>query len=143
VVASSERGLAPGLGEPCDITDAGVSAAEGDWGGAALSAVSAVPFVGYAGASGKAAKLVNKYNDLRKSTGKPVIGFAPGEGVTALTDNRLQHGTKHLTKAGLLPNWSGKTSPALIRSRLSPILENPRVTVDHELGGAPVKGLFG
>jgi hypothetical protein len=69
-------GLVPGLGEPCDITDAGVSAAEGDWEGAALSLLSAVPVAGYAGASGKAAKLVDKYNDLRKAKG--CSSFIPG-----------------------------------------------------------------
>lgn len=73
----------------------------------------------------------------------PVVGFAQGEGVTALTDNRLQHGTKHLVKAGLLPNWSGKASSDLIRRKLSPILENPTRTVDHELGGTAVKGFLG
>ncbi|MEJ2855485.1 MULTISPECIES: polymorphic toxin-type HINT domain-containing protein [unclassified Saccharothrix] len=71
------------------------------------------------------------------------IGFAPGEGVKALTDRRLQHGTKNLIKAGVLPKWQGKTSPELFRSKLTPILERPDKTVDHELGGTRVKGFLG
>ena len=72
------------------------------------------------------------------------IGFAPGEGVSALTPNRLQHGTRHLVDAGILPNWSGKNSPQLIRDLLAPILERPSATFDHILGdGTKVKGFLG
>ncbi|MFV2017116.1 RHS repeat-associated core domain-containing protein, partial [Micromonospora sp. LOL_023] len=67
-------GLAPYVGEPCDITGAVVSAAEGDWEGALLSAGSAIPVLGYAGAAGKGAKLFDKYNDLRKACSS----FTPG-----------------------------------------------------------------
>lgn len=75
---------------------------------------------------------------------KTPIGFAPGEGVSALTANRLQHGTRHLTEAGALPAWRGKSSPDLIRRTLSTILERPTGTFDHTLrGGAPVKGFLG
>lgn len=75
---------------------------------------------------------------------KTPIGFAPGEGVSALTANRLQHGTRRLTEAGVLPGWRGKSSPDLIRRTISPILERPTGTFDHTLrGGAPVKGFLG
>jgi hypothetical protein len=73
----------------------------------------------------------------------PAIGFAPGEGVSALPLHRLQHGTEHLRQAGLLPNWRGSTSPQLIRDTLSPILENPTATFDNVLGGTRVKGFIG
>jgi hypothetical protein len=71
------------------------------------------------------------------------IGFAPGEGVSALTPGRLQHGTRHLTDAGVLPAWSGTNSPQLIRNTLSPILENPTATFNNALGGTQVKGFIG
>lgn len=76
-------------------------------------------------------------------TARPAIGFAPGEGVTALTPGRLQHGTAHLTEAGVLPAWSGRNSPQLIRDTLSPILESPTATFDNTLGGTQVKGFIG
>lgn len=71
------------------------------------------------------------------------VGFAPGEGESALTADRLQHGSRHLTDEGLLPQWKGKTSPQLVRDTLSPILENPIATFNHELGGTPVRGFIG
>ncbi|MCP4548002.1 MAG: hypothetical protein GY835_16175, partial [bacterium] len=71
-------------------------------------------------------------------------GFAPGEGVSALTANRLQHGTRHLSEAGVLQPWRGSTSPQLIRDTLGPVLERPIATFDHVLrGGAPVRGFLG
>jgi hypothetical protein len=77
------------------------------------------------------------------STARPAIGFAPGEGASALTPGRLQHGTAHLTEKGVLPAWSGKNSPQLIRDTLSPILENPTATFNSTLGGRQVKGFIG
>lgn len=74
---------------------------------------------------------------------RPVIGFAPGEGVSALTPGRLQHGTAHLSEKGILPAWSGRNSPQLIRDTLSPILENPTATFNNTLGGTQVKGFIG
>ncbi|GAA3594622.1 RHS repeat-associated core domain-containing protein [Kribbella ginsengisoli] len=74
---------------------------------------------------------------------KTVIGFAEGEGATALTARRLQHGSVHLTESGILPAWSGKKSPELIRRALVPILEHPTATFDHQLGATPVKGFLG
>jgi len=76
-------------------------------------------------------------------TARPAIGFAPGEGASALTPGRLQHGTAHLTEKGVLPAWSGKNSPQLIRDTLSPILENPTATFNSTLGGTQVKGFIG
>jgi hypothetical protein len=60
----------------------------------------------------------------------------------ALTPGRLQHGTKNLTKAGVLPAWSGKRSPDIIKRAFVPILEHPTATVDHTLGGTRVKGFL-
>ncbi|MEV6889400.1 DUF6531 domain-containing protein [Kribbella sp. NPDC051137] len=73
----------------------------------------------------------------------PALGYAEGAGESALTPNRLQHGTKHLVKAGLLPTWSGKTSPEAIKRAFVPILEHPTATVDHQLGNHQVKGFLG
>ncbi len=74
---------------------------------------------------------------------KPAVGFAEGLGHTALTPGRLQHGTKNLTKAGVLPAWSGKTSPGIIERAFTPILEHPTATFDHTLGGTRVRGFLG
>ena len=72
------------------------------------------------------------------------IGFAEGEGVTALTNRRLQHASRHLIDRGLLSPWSGKNSPKEIRDALVPILERPSATFDHQLqGGQRVKGFTG
>ncbi len=76
-------------------------------------------------------------------TTRPALGYAEGTGASALTPDRLQHGTNHLVKAGLLPQWSGKTSPEIIRRELVPILEHPQATVDHKLGQYRVKGFLG
>ncbi|MFG1912403.1 DUF6531 domain-containing protein [Kribbella sp. NPDC048928] len=73
----------------------------------------------------------------------PALGYAEGTGISALTPNRLQHGTKHLVTAGLLPQWSGKKSPEIIRRELVPILEHPDATVNHQLGDYQVKGFLG
>ncbi len=71
------------------------------------------------------------------------IGFAEGLGKTALTPGRLQHGTKNLTKAEVLPAWSGKESPGIIERAFVPILERPTATFNHELGGTRVRGFLG
>jgi hypothetical protein len=78
-----------------------------------------------------------------RSTVKPTIGYVEGAGESALTPNRLQHGSRHLTEAGLLPNWSGKNSPEIIKREFVPILEHPTATVDHMLGKNRVKGFIG
>jgi hypothetical protein len=72
------------------------------------------------------------------------IGFAPGEGASALTAGRLQHGTRHLTDMGVLPAWSGSKSPQIIRESLGSVLERPTSTFDHVLrGGTRVEGFLG
>ena len=73
----------------------------------------------------------------------PAIGYAEGLGRTALTPNRLQHGTANLTKAGVLPAWSGKTSPGIIERAFTPILESPAATFGHMLGETRVQGFLG
>jgi hypothetical protein len=74
---------------------------------------------------------------------KTPIGFAEGLGQSALTPGRMQHGTKNLTKAGVLPAWSGKNSPGIIERAFVPILEHPTATFDHTLGGTQVRGFLG
>jgi hypothetical protein len=101
------------------------------------AAISAIPIPG-----GGAAKGLAKAAAEEAAT-KTSIGFAKGLGETALTPGRLQHGTKNLTKAGVLPPWSGKNSPGVIKRAFVPILEHPSVTVDHTLGGTRVKGFLG
>jgi hypothetical protein len=71
------------------------------------------------------------------------IGFAPGEGAGALTASRLQHGTRRLRDAGLLPAWRSSTSPQAIRGSLRPILERPLAAFDHSLSGTAVRGFLG
>jgi hypothetical protein len=72
------------------------------------------------------------------------IGFAPGTGRSALSDEgRLQHASRHLQEAGVLPGWKGKTSPELYRQKVAPILERPQATFDDTLGGVPTKVFTG
>ncbi|MGQ9855055.1 MAG: hypothetical protein ACUVTG_16845, partial [Candidatus Oleimicrobiaceae bacterium] len=57
-------GTIPGAGEAFDAVNAGISAARGDWTGAALSAASMVPIYGDAfGKGGKLARYAAKYGD--------------------------------------------------------------------------------
>ena len=77
------------------------------------------------------------------TTGGDPIGFAPGEGASAFTPDRLQHASAHLTKAGILPNW-GKATGEQFTKMGAAILEHPTATFDHTLKGpAPVKGFVG
>ncbi|MEU4295011.1 DNRLRE domain-containing protein [Kribbella sp. NPDC026596] len=80
---------------------------------------------------------------LADDAATPAVGFAEGLGRTALTPGRLQHGTKNLTKTGVLPAWSGKASPGIIERMFTPILEHPTATFDHTLGGTHVRGFLG
>jgi hypothetical protein len=98
---------------------------KGDVGNCGLSLLGAIPVVG------------------KLKTLKPAIGFAEGLAESALTLNRLQHGSKNLTKAGILPGWSGTRSPEIVREALAPILEHPTATFDHTLGGTRVRGFLG
>ncbi len=54
-------GMAPGVGEACDVIDAGVSLARGDYAGAALSGVSMIPFAGYVGTFFKGKRMSGKF----------------------------------------------------------------------------------
>ena len=77
------------------------------------------------------------------TVGKGIIGFAKGTARSAFTPNRLQHASRHLTDAGLLPNWSKATAEKFVEIG-SNILENPKATFDHVLkGGHKVKGFIG
>jgi len=69
--------------------------------------------------------------------------FAPGTGRSALTDRRIQHGTDHLQKEGVLPRWSKSTSPELYRQKLAPILERPTGSFDDSLGETRTKVFTG
>ena len=70
-------------------------------------------------------------------------GFAPGTAISALTPDRLQHASRHLTDAGLLPNWSKATGEQFIQLATN-ILENPTQTFNHTLrGGTAAKGFYG
>lgn len=72
------------------------------------------------------------------------IGFAPGAGRSALSnEGRLQHASRHLQEAAVLPGWKGKTSPELYRQKLAPILERPQGPFDDSLGGVPTKVFTG
>jgi hypothetical protein len=62
---------------------------------------------------------------------------------SVLVADRLQHGTRHLSEAGLLRRWSGRLSPAIIRAILAPILEGPTETWQHRLGRDLVTGFGG
>lgn len=46
-------GLVPGVGEPLDLINAGISTLRGDYTGAALSAAGAIPFVGWGATAAK------------------------------------------------------------------------------------------
>lgn len=66
-----------------------------------------------------------------------------GSADTVLATDRLQHGSRHLSEAGLLPPWRGRTSPGLIHELLAPIIESPSAVVTHQVGDDPVKGYVG
>jgi RHS repeat-associated protein len=51
-------GLAPGIGEPLDLLNAGISALRGDWTGAGLNVLSAIPGLGYAATTAKVGREV-------------------------------------------------------------------------------------
>lgn len=46
-------------------------------------------------------------------------------------------------KAGVLPSWSGTSSPGIIKRAFTPILEHPSATFDHTLGDTRVRGFLG
>jgi RHS repeat-associated protein len=56
-------GMIPGLGEPLDLINAGISGLRGDYGGAALSMAGAVPFAGNLATAGKLARRAEQLHD--------------------------------------------------------------------------------
>ncbi|MDA8139246.1 MAG: hypothetical protein M0036_11400 [Desulfobacteraceae bacterium] len=92
------------------------------------------------GALSKAPAIIQKVTS--KAAGQ-VIAFAEDTGKSAFTPDRLQHASRHLIDAGVLPNWS-KTTAQQFTELGSKILENPIATFDHVLkGGHAVKGFIG
>jgi hypothetical protein len=55
-------GMVPGLGEPLDLVNAGISLARGNYADAALSAGSAIPFAGWGASLAKVARKVEKHH---------------------------------------------------------------------------------
>ena len=96
-----------------------------------------------AGVALKGARVAAKAAEAAQKAARAPIGFAEGLGQTALTGNRLQHGTRHLTESGVLPAWSGKNSPDIIKRALVPILEHPTATFEHTVGGTATRGFLG
>jgi RHS repeat-associated protein len=75
--------------------------------------------------------------------GGGAIGFAPGTASSALTPDRIQHASRHLTEAGILSNWSKATGRKFV-DLATKILENPTKSFDHVLtGGFEAKGFSG
>lgn len=87
---------------------------------------------------------LGKKTVVAKVGGTPgrAIGLARGEAISAFADVRLQHASRHLTDAGLLPKWNKSTGEKFKEIGV-PILESPSKTFDHTLGGTPVKGFVG
>lgn len=129
----------------------GASVRVGEASDSPVTKLAGVPVASARGAGSPAATLehVRRIDGALASVGKsavaakPAVGFAEGLGKSALTPNRLQHGTKNLTNAGVLPAWSGKNSPGIIVRAFTPILEHPKATFDHSLGGTSVRGFLG
>jgi hypothetical protein len=62
--------------------------------------------------------------------GKAAIGYAEGLGESAFTPDRMQHASRHLIDAGLLPS---KGADVLLKQIGSKILENPLKTAGYLL----------
>lgn len=124
------------VGIAASVINAGAYLAEGKETEAGFAMMGALPGGKFAAGAMRAAKAA-----------RPAIGYAEGLGKSALTSDRLQHGTRHLEEAGILPSWSGKKSPKLIEEALTPILERPKATFDDTVGPPtnrqPVKGFVG
>ena len=82
----------------------------------------------------------------RKSLGSAAdvtIGFSKGTGQFLFHNmGRVNHASRHLTDARLLPNWSKSTYESFKKMGQN-ILENPLKTFDHKLGEKIVKGFHG
>ena len=74
-----------------------------------------------------------------------VIGFAAGAADDAVRNvGRVDHAGEHLWEAGVLVGTRGSTPfRDAVRSAAVQILQNPRSTFDHVIGGQPVKGFYG
>lgn len=79
-------GLIPGVGEPFDLANAGISALRGNWAEAGLGALAAVPIVGWGGTAGKAGL---RYSDdaaalIDLAKGAKRTGVSPADADTLL-----------------------------------------------------------
>ncbi|WFE50479.1 hypothetical protein [Micromonospora sp. WMMD1155] len=109
-------GLVPGVGEACDIIDAGISFGRGDYVGGFLSGFSAAPFIGWLGTAGKAWKNSDKFRNIkslidkiRKGGACPVpLAKAVESGARALRGQEGPSGIKQSTVPEVTP-----TTPAL------------------------------
>lgn len=79
-------GFVPGFGAVPDLLNAGLYAAEGDWGNAGLSALAAIPMIGDAGAAvGKGGKYLSKGGKwILEKGGKLLKNRKVVEGLNAL-----------------------------------------------------------
>ena len=116
------------------------------WGKAGWLAVdvvlAAAPFVPTRGAI-KAAEVGIDAFKGSEAAAEVATGFAKGTARSALTEDRLQHASDHLIKAGLLPNWNKGTAEKFVQLAQD-ILEKPSKTFDYALrGGESVRGFAG
>lgn len=83
--------MIPVIGEVCDVISGVISAAKGDWAGAALSIASAIPVVGNLAGAAKIAKgmvkLVDKVTGASKTIDKAVALGKIGEKTSGLIKN--------------------------------------------------------
>ena len=77
------------------------------------------------------------------NAGGQTIGFAKGTGIVAFANkSRSQHAARHLTEAGILPNWNNSTFEKFKEIGVN-IVENPLKSFDHKLGQTAVRGFHG
>lgn len=87
----------------------------------------------------------NVFDAAKKAfdAGANTIGFAKGTGIAAFANkSRSQHAARHLTDAGILPNWSNVTYERFKEIGVN-IVENPLKSFDHKLGETAVRGFHG
>ncbi|WBB70648.1 polymorphic toxin-type HINT domain-containing protein [Micromonospora sp. WMMD812] len=89
-------GLVPGLGEACDLADAGISFARGDWVGGFLSLGASLPGIGYLASGPKLARSGDKMRKvfivietLGKACKKAGASFVPGTRVVLADGERV------------------------------------------------------
>ena len=94
-------------------------------------------------------KLIGRNPDKTLKSGQEAfrgnnIGFSKGTDKDVFADKRRsQHAARHLTDAGILPNWSNKTYEKF-KEIGTEIVENPLNTFNHRLrDGKAVKGFHG